>query len=117
MEQVYSVYLMYMVFAVKIAVIAVVYSTILVAPGNILSRWKSWLDWRLNRKNSDGEYVSKWHVIYDPIVGCVECVTGQMMLWGLVLTLFTWWFALVINIVFMVSVTILISNQLKRIIK
>ena len=55
MEQVYSVYLMYMVFAVKIAVIAVVYSTILVAPGNILSRWKSWLDWRLNRKNSDGQ--------------------------------------------------------------
>lgn len=79
------------VFAV--GVIAYIYTNVLTDSGHILSWWKEWLEKVLLREKThrarhqippSQKIPSKYkdmHWLFDPIVGCEKCVSGQMALW------------------------------------
>jgi len=52
-----------------LAVCAYVYSIVLTEGGMIFNRWFTWAEKRL----------PGW--LFNPVVGCVYCVAGQMSLW------------------------------------
>lgn len=104
----------YIFLAFKIAVIAYMYAGVLTEPGHIFSKWKNYWDETLNVKYEDGTYMYRMHWIYDPLVGCALCVSGQMMLWSLVILYFYPDFMLFINICFHIMSAIAIVYLFKN---
>jgi hypothetical protein len=62
--------------ALEIAIIGVVYSSILTQPDMILDRWYIFLEQKIGNKS--------W--LFNPLVGCYKCVTGQIALWYYIFT-------------------------------
>lgn len=91
------------------------YAAVLTEPGHIFSKWKNFLDEALNGKDSNGNYTSTLHWIYDPLVGCALCVSGQMMLWSMLILHFIPEFMQVIDICFLIMLCIGITYFFKNI--
>ena len=105
----------YIFLAFKIAVIAYMYATVLTEPGHIFSKWKNFWDETLNVKDNRGNYMMKLHWIYDPLVGCALCVSGQMMLWSMLILYFFPGFMHFIDICFLIMLCIGITYFFKNI--
>lgn len=60
-----------LIFAFKCAIIAYVYANVLTDRGQLLSGLWLWLDQR----------IGKYPFIFNPLIGCFKCVSGQVALW------------------------------------
>jgi hypothetical protein len=101
--------------AFKIASIAYMYAGPLTQPGHIFSRWKNMLSEMLDGKDRDGKYLTRWHWLYDPLIGCTICVAGEMMLWSLVILNYFPQFMRVIDVCFLIMLAISIAHIFKNI--
>ena len=91
--------------ALKIALIAYVYSVILTEQGMLLNGLYRWLD----SKN-----LPDW--LFNPLIGCSKCVTGQMALWYLILEYLKMpYLNNIVEIVFFLSLAIFISYVINKI--
>lgn len=100
--------------ALKIAVIAYMYASVLTQPGHIFSKWKNFLDETLNVRYPDGSYMYRAHWLFDPLVGCALCVAGQMMLWTMIVIYFVPEFIKVVDCCFIIMFTIGIVHVFKN---
>jgi hypothetical protein len=100
-------------FALKIAIVAYIYSDVLTEGGMILNGLYVWLD---------SKKIPDW--LFKPLIGCYKCVAGQMALWSFFVVNFSEYmniksiFELTVlygNHLFFITLTILLSCLVQRI--
>lgn len=67
--------------AFQCAVVAYVYCAILVKPGMILHWWAVLVEKALVKETLTPVYERKEHWLYKPVIGCEQCVSGQIAFW------------------------------------
>lgn len=98
-------------FSLLIAITAVVYSYILTRPGQALSWAYNKLDvfFKTDERAREGKDVSGWFMV---LMYCEKCVAGQ---WANILYLYFYWYNyLLLQHVFFMAVTILLSSLIKN---
>lgn len=95
--------------SIKLGVIAYVYSIVLTDAGMLLGNVYGWLSGIANRHPN-----SEW--LLKPLMLCDRCVAGQFGLWGFVLGAWLKIHAVnvAIDIAFVISLTIVISQIIKK---
>lgn len=69
----------YILTALLCTISALTYTGKLTEPGMILSHWKKFLNQKIGSLRKSKKPSIDW--LYDPIIGCKYCVSGQFALW------------------------------------
>lgn len=109
-------------FALKVAIVAYIYSDVLTEPGMILNSLYVKLDtWYVNECTGK-KMIPEW--LFKPLIGCYKCVSGQMALWSFFVVNFSEYMniksifelsVLIGNHLFFIMLTILLSCLIQRI--
>lgn len=72
------------VWALFFAVVGFVYAYKLTQPGMLLVGWYNWLNHLIGPASGDVLAGKKGRAqwLFKPLIGCYDCVTGQVALWG-----------------------------------
>jgi len=86
----------------KIAIIAVVYSTVLTGPNQLLNKLYLFLERWLS---------PEFDFIFYPVIGCSKCVGGQIALWSYLITNTDYkWYEHIFSICLTIGIVIILEK-------